>query len=156
MAHFDFTPDDVTAYAVEWDTPGLTVLMDTLGIAPQLVPASAIGLSNFSIQRGTDKEFQVQVLQADGITPFSLAGIPIHFYAKLNQSDTTYVFFKTIALNSGDILVPNPVNGIIQVFVRAADYASIAVGTTMFFYVDVVNAAGGTQNVAKWTVTITY
>jgi hypothetical protein len=142
--------------AVEWSTPGLTVVLDQVGLFTRILPADALPYFNAQVVTGHDIKFQVQVLHADGTTVVDLTGIPISFYAKLNQTDTTNLFSKTLAGNPLDILVPIPSNGIIEVFVRAADYASMLVGTTIFLYVDAVNVTLGNVNLGIWTLTITY
>jgi hypothetical protein len=142
--------------AVEWMTPGLTVVIDQLGIMTQLVPASALPYLNESVIAGHDIGFQLDALQAGGTLPFNLTGVPINFYAKVNPSDSTNLFSKSLAGNPMDVQVPQPNLGVIQVFVRAADYTSVAVGTTIFLYVDGINSAGNPVNIGKWTLTITY
>jgi len=151
------TEDTFGSYnAVEWSTPGLTVVLDQLGLMTRLVPASALPYYNATVIIGHDIGFQIQALQADGKTPFNLTGIPISFYGKVNQSDTTNLFSKSSTGNPTDVLISTPSNGIIQAFVRAADYASLAVGITFFLYVDGTNNLAGSVNIAKWTLTITY
>lgn len=145
---------------VEWGEPGITIVMDSLGVVNQLVPASALPYFNAKVIVGHDVSFQVAALQAAG-TPFPLGAVgsvvPISFYGKVNQSDTTLVFSKTLLLDPLDIIVPDPtgVDGLIDVFVRAADYAGVAVGITLFLYVDVINNVGNPVNISKWTLTIT-
>lgn len=151
------TEDTFGSYnAVEWSTPGLTVVLDQLGLMTRLVPASALPYYNATVIIGHDIGFQIQALKADGVTPFNLLGIPISFYGKLNQSDTTNLFSKNSTGNPNDVILTNPTGGLIQVFVRAADYASLAVGTTFFLYVDGTNNMAGSVNIAKWTLTVTY
>jgi hypothetical protein len=152
---FTFVDNQQVEHMVEWAQPGITVVMDSLGLMTQLIPASALPYFNGTVIAGHDVSFQVSALQADGTTPFNLTGVPVNFYGKVNQPDTVLVFTKTFASNPTDILIPTPANGLITVFVRAADYASVAVGTTIFLYVDVVNSIGNPVNIAKWTLTIT-
>jgi hypothetical protein len=154
MSQFNFIDEQQVEHMVEWNDAGLTIVLDTMQLTQQLVPASALPFFNASVIAGHDTSFQVTALQADKVTPFNLTGIPINFYGKINQSDTTFVFFKTLPSNA-DIIVSTPTNGLIIVFVRAADYAALVVGTTIFLYVDVVNSAGNPVNISKWTLTIT-
>jgi hypothetical protein len=142
--------------AIEWFTPGLTVVIDQLSLMTQVLPPESLPYFNAQVILGKDIGFQVTTTQADGKTAFDLTGVPINFYGKTNQSDTVDVFSKSLAGNPADVLVPTPSSGIIQVYVRAADYASQPVGTTLFLYVDAINAAGNPVNIGKWTLTITY
>ena len=156
ISYFE-TEDTFGSYnAIEWNTPGLTVVIDQLSLMTQVLPPDSLPYFNAQVILGKDIGFQIATTQADGTTPFNLTGIPISFYAKANQSDTTDVFSKTLAGNPADILIPTPTNGIIQVYVRASDYASQPVGTTLFLYVDGTNSAGNPVNIGKWTLTITY
>jgi hypothetical protein len=152
---FTFEDENQVPVTVDWGTPGLSVTLDSLGIMSQVVPATALGYFNGSVIAGHDTSFEVAALQANGTTPFNLTGIPISVYGKVYPSDTILVFSKTLAGNPVDVLVPTPTNGLIDIFIRAADYAAIAVGTTIFIYVDAIDAIGNPINIAKWTLTIT-
>jgi hypothetical protein len=156
ISYFE-TEDTFGSYnAVEWSTPGLTVVIDQLPLMTQVLPPESLPYYNAQVILGKDIGFQVVTTQADGKTAFNLTGVPISFYGKANQSDTTDVFSKSLAGNPADILIPTPSNGIIQVYVRGKDYAGQPVGTTLFLYVDAINAAGNPVNIGMWTLTITY
>lgn len=156
-SYFGFQDDFGNLQTVEWNAAGLTVIMDTVGLVTQLIPASALPYYNASVVLGHDIQFQVSALQADGQTPFPLIGVPIDFYSKVHQSDTTNLFYKTLAGNPTDVIVTNPSGGIIQVWVRAQDYAALSVGTTIFLYVDAIGQPGTNPvNIGKWTLSITY
>ena len=129
---FDNEPEGMVN-TVQWGTPGLTVVLESVGTMQQLIPASALGFFNGKVMAGHDASFQVAALQADGVTPFNLTGIGINFYAKANQADTTLVFSKSLANNVLDILVPNASTGLITVWVRAADYAGVTNRLDSFF-----------------------
>jgi hypothetical protein len=150
-----FCDEDENQLLVDIKTPGLVIVLDTIQVITQMVPATALGLFADTIIAGHDKTFAVKALQADNTTAFNLTGIPILFYAKVTPSLATTVFSKSLANNPLDLVVPSPTNGIVNVFVRTTDYASLPLGTTMFLYVDVVNNIGNPVNIAKWVLTIT-
>lgn len=157
-SYFGFRDDFDSLQTVEWTAPGLTVIMDTVGLMTQLIPASALPYYNASVIIGHDIEFKVQAFQSDGVTPFPITGVPINFYGKVNQTDTINLFYKTLAGNPNDIIIVDATNGILNVWVRAQDYASLSVGTTIFLYVDAASGPPGTNpvNIGKWTLSITY
>lgn len=151
---FTFIDSNGIEQCVRWTDDSIPIFVNMQGIIPQLIPANAVGLFNDTQLLEHDKGWQVQALQVDGTTPFSLVGIDVKFYAKLFPNDVNLFFSKSLSLNPTDVLVPTPTNGIIQVFVRAADIATLAVGVTIFLYVDAIDATSGNPwNVAKWTLT---
>jgi hypothetical protein len=154
MSQFSFTDDQQVEHMVEWNDSGLTVVMDSLGLVPQLVPASALPYTNGKVIVGHDCSFQIAALQANG-SAFNLTGLSLNFYGKVNQTDTSLVFSKTLAGSPSDILVATPANGLIIAWVRAADYAAVNAGVTIFLYLDLVDTFGNPVNISKWTLTIT-
>lgn len=152
---FDFI-DEATedGVSVRVDDSEATFILNQQGIITQLIPPSALGLFADTQLLGHDKAWNVAVTQADGITPFPLAGLPITFYAKQFPASTTINFSKTLALNPTDIQV-NTGTGIITVWIRAVNIAVFSLGSTLFLYIDTTNAQGGAVNIAQWTVTLT-
>jgi len=155
MDMFAYTDNVGNQNLVEWNEPGLTIILNTLGITPQMVPPEGLGLTNETVIVGHDIESLITAVQANG-QPFNLSGVTeVNFYAKLRPTDTTYVFFKTLTNNPADIIIESPPSaGLIDVFTRIADYSNLAVGTTMFLYVDFINNLGNPENISRWTLTI--
>lgn len=68
---------------------------------------------------GEDKTLQDTVLQADGITPQNISAWTINFFV-IDYNDPTAIYITKTTVNGG-IIITNPVGGVLQIIIKAAD-----------------------------------
>lgn len=88
-------------------------------------------IGNVAHFTGEDKTIQIQIFQADGVTPQDITGWTLSFTMHKYGDPLTTFFVKTTG--GGTIVIPTPLQGICQVIVAAADTTSLNPDQYQFF-----------------------
>jgi hypothetical protein len=104
---------------------------------------------NYPLFPGNTGQFLVTALMPDGVTPFPLTGATVNWQGTLVPGSEIFIFSKSIGT---DVVIPTPANGQITCYMRPADTAAIAGGSTIFNYVTVTDSSGNVYTVEKFIV----
>lgn len=104
---------------------------------------------NYPIFPGNTAEFVVSVTLSDGVTPFNLTGATANWTAKLWPESPATLFSKAIGT---DVLVPAPLTGAIQLWLRPIDTTGLPIGQTIYNYVTVTDPGGNIYTVKEFLI----